>query len=123
MSTDPPPRAHLKTRMRLVFAATAVGSALLVFAGFNTIHDNHTFIHDSEALRAHGITTIGKVVAANFASSDEAGGGWTSLRIRFTDESGRTFVATTGHFGQADDRAGRSIDVIYDSKNPKLIDL
>jgi hypothetical protein len=120
---DPPSRVQRKTRTRLIFAITAVGGALLIFAGFNTIHDSQAYVHDTEALRTHGITTVGGVVVASFAPSDEAGGGWTSLRIRFTDQSGRSVVATTGHFGQSGERVGQSVDIIYDSENPELIDL
>ena len=39
------------------------------------------------------------------------------------DESGRTVVASAGHFGQSDDKDGRSVDIIYASKDPVLIDL
>jgi hypothetical protein len=113
----------MKSGIRLIFAVIAVGGALLIFAGFNTIHGTQTYVHDTEALRTHGITTLGGVVVASFAPSDEPGGGWTSLRIRFTDRSGRTVMATTGHFGQSGERVGQSIDIIYDSENPELIDL
>jgi hypothetical protein len=123
MVMDPPSRVQMKSRTRLIFAITAVGGALLIFAGFNTIHGTQTYVHDTEALQTHGITTVGGVVVASFAPSDEPGGGWTSLRIRFTDQSGRTFMATTGHFGQSGERVGQSIDIIYDSENPELIDL
>jgi hypothetical protein len=120
---DSPPRVHFKNRFRLMNAVIAVvAAALLIFGGIKAIHSDHIFVHDSEAIQTHGVPTIGKVVFASFDSSDEPGGGWTSLRIRFTDEAGRSVVAATGHFGQSGERIGRPIKIIYDSKNPGLIE-
>jgi hypothetical protein len=59
----------------------------------------------------------------SFAASDEPDGGWTTLRLRFVDSAGKAVIATAGHFGQGNARVGSPIDIVYDAKNPELIDL
>jgi hypothetical protein len=123
MAINPPPRVHFSTGTRVIFAAFALGGVLLVLGGLNQINNDHIYRQDIAALRDHGVTTVADAVGVSFAASDEPDGGWTTLRVRFVDTAGKAVVATTGHFGQGNARVGSPIDIVYDAKNPELIDL
>lgn len=123
MAMNPPPKMHLNTGIRLVFVAVAVGGVLLVLGGFNQINNDRIYRQNTAALRAHGVNVVAHAVAVSFAASDEPDGGWTTLRVGFVDATGKSVVATTGHFGQGTARVGSPIDIVYDANNPALIDL
>jgi hypothetical protein len=123
MRIGEPRKVHFKTRIRVVFALIAVGGVALICAGFNTINNDRIFRHNSEALDAHGVRTVGKVVSVSSTAGDGMYPGSTSLRVRFTDQSGRAVIASAGFLGQPTMRVGNSVGIIYDSKDPELIDL
>jgi hypothetical protein len=116
-------KVHFTTGIRVVFALIAVGGVALIVAGFNTINDDRIFRHNSEALDAHGVRTVGKVVSVSSTAGDGMYPGSTSLRVRYTNQSGRTVIASAGFLGQPTMRVGSSVGIIYDSKDFELIDL
>jgi hypothetical protein len=118
-----PPRVHFTLTIRVVFALVAVGGVALVCAGFNTINNDRIFRHDSEALNTYGVRTVGEAESVSSTEGDGMYPGSTSLRVRFTDQAGRTVIASAGFLGQPSMKVGSSVDIIYDSKNPELIDL
>ena len=123
MEVAGPPKVHFRTGIRLLLALGVLGGLALVFGGLNTINNDRIFRHNSQALDAHGVKTVGKVVTVSSSAGDGMYPGSTSLRVRYTDQVGRTITAPAGFLGQPTMRVGDSIGIIYDTKDPQLIDL
>jgi hypothetical protein len=123
METGEPRKVHFTTSIRLVFALLALGGIALVCAGVNTINNDRIFRQNNQALDTYGVRTVGEAVSVSSSAGDGMYPGSTYLRIRYTDQSGRSVVASASFLGQPSMHVGSSVGIIYDSRNPELIDL
>ena len=108
---------------RFVLILCSLAGIAIMVVGLGEVVQDRTDARDTAALRTHGVSTLAQVLSVHYDANGGDPNGWTSIRARFTDATGRSYIVNIGHHDQATERPGDSITVIYDSARPSLAEM